>query len=44
MNKEEIYIDDTPSDFSAAITFETEEEYDEYWKQRKKEIEKEAKQ
>lgn len=40
----EIYIDDTPSDFSAAQTFDSDEEYEKYWERRKKEIDEEAKQ
>lgn len=39
--KEEIYIDDIPSDFSAALTFDTDEEYEKYREERRKEIEKE---
>lgn len=44
LNSEKIYIDDTPSDFSDALTFENDEEYEKYREQRRLEIEKESKQ
>ncbi len=40
----EIFIDDTPSDFSSALSFETEEEYEKYRKCRKEEIDEEIRQ